>query len=136
MKDYENKINLLNLEHSRLNDLLRERNDLINKLESDSVEAVRKINHYKNYEIKISENEQTVRKLQDTVDKYRKDLDNWQNKYKESESKSREFENILFKNNQEKEKINSMFKAKNAEYDELRNQYSRLEPEIRRKKEM
>lgn len=37
MKDYENKINLLNLEHSRLNDLLRERNDLINKLESDSV---------------------------------------------------------------------------------------------------
>jgi hypothetical protein len=42
-------------------------------------------------------------------------------------------ENHLFKNTQEKEKLGSMIKMKNNEYEELRNQYSRLEPELRRK---
>ena len=36
IKDYESKIKLLNLETSRINDLLKERNDIITKLEKDS----------------------------------------------------------------------------------------------------
>lgn len=45
-------------------------------------------------------------------------------------------ENHLFKSTQEKEKLSSMIKVKNNEYDELRVQYSRLEPELRKKSEM
>jgi hypothetical protein len=53
-------------------------------------------------------------------------MDNWQQKYREADSKAREMENILFKNTQEKEKLGNMIKTKNNEYEELRNQYARL----------
>lgn len=45
-------------------------------------------------------------------------------------------ENHLFKSTQEKEKLSSMIKVKNNEYDDLRQQYSRLEPEIHKKREI
>lgn len=63
-------------------------------------------------------------------------MDNWQQKYREADSKAREMENFLFKNTQEKEKLGSMIKTKNNEYEQLRNQYAKLEPELRKKSEM
>lgn len=74
--------------------------------------------------------------MQDTNAALKREIDNWQQKYRDADSKAREMENHLFKNTQEKEKLSSMIKMKNNEYEELRNQYSRLEPELRRKGEM
>ncbi len=74
--------------------------------------------------------------MQETNNALKREIDNWQQKYRDADSKAREIENHLFKNTQEKEKLSSMIKMKNNEYEELRNQYSRLEPELRRKGEM
>jgi len=41
-----------------------------------------KINHYRNYEVKISEGEQVSAKLKDDVNKLRRDVENWQSKAK------------------------------------------------------
>jgi hypothetical protein len=43
---------------------------------------MRKINHYKNYELKINENELITNKLQENIEKLKRDIDGWQNKYK------------------------------------------------------
>lgn len=51
--------------------------------------------------------------MQDGNNALKKEIDSWQNKYREMESKAREFENHLFRNNQEKEKLSSMIKTKN-----------------------
>jgi hypothetical protein len=56
MKDLENKIAMLSQENSRLNTLIRSKNDDIETLEKEKVQMHTTINHYKNYEIKISEN--------------------------------------------------------------------------------
>lgn len=55
MKDLENKIAMLSQENSRLNTLIRTKNDDIEALEKEKVQMHTTINHYKNYEIKISE---------------------------------------------------------------------------------
>lgn len=55
MKDLENKIAMLSQENSRLNSLIRTKNDDIEALEKEKVQMHTTINHYKNYEIKISE---------------------------------------------------------------------------------
>lgn len=80
------------------------------------MELYSKINYYKNYEIKINENEQVVAKMQETNNSLKKEIDNWQQKYRDADSKAREMENHLFKNTQEKEKLGSMIKMKNNEY--------------------
>lgn len=54
MRDYENKIGLLTTELEKLNDLLKERNREIAGLEQEKLELYSKINHYKNYEMKIA----------------------------------------------------------------------------------
>lgn len=74
--------------------------------------------------------------MQEGNNSLKRELDGWQGKFRESEGKIREMENHLFKSTQEKEKLSSMIKVKNNEYDELRVQYSRLEPELRKKSEM
>ena len=86
--------------------------------------------------MKIAENEQLVARMQDGNNNLKKEIDNWQTKYREADNKARDFENHLFRNNQEKEKLSSMVKNKNNEYEELRSQYSRLEPEVRKKNEL
>ena len=136
MRDYEGKINLLTGELDKLNDLLRDRNKEIAAMEKEKLELYSKINHYKNYEIKISENEQTCKRLQESNNSLKRELDGWQSKFRESEGKVREAENHLFKSTQEKEKLSSMIKAKNNDYDELRAQLARMEPELRKKGEI
>ena len=74
--------------------------------------------------------------MQDGNNNLKKEIENWQIKFREADAKSREFENHLFRNNQEKEKLSNMVKSKNNDYDELRTQYARLEPEVRRKAEL
>ena len=86
--------------------------------------------------MKISENEALVAKMQEGNGNLKREIESWQAKYREADARGREFENHLFKNNQEKEKLSSMVKTKNTEYEELRTQYARLEPEIRRKNEI
>lgn len=136
VRDYENKIGLLTSELEKLNDLLKERNREIGQLEKEKLELYGQINHYKNYELKIAENEQLVARMQDGNSSLKQEIDSWQLKYREADAKARDFENHLFRNNQEKEKLNTMVRNKNSEYEELRNQYSRLEPEARRKNEL
>ena len=51
--------------------------------------------------------------MQDGNNNLKKEIDNWQTKYREADNKARDFENHLFRNNQEKEKLSSMVKNKN-----------------------
>jgi chromosome segregation ATPase len=136
VRDYENKIGLLTTELEKLNDLLKERNREIGGLEKEKLELYGKINHYKNYELKIAENEQLVGRMQEGNASLKREIDSWQAKFREADARARDFENHLFRNNQEKEKLSSMVKAKNSDYDELRTQLARLEPEVRRKNEL
>lgn len=53
MKDFEHKIIMLTQEIERLNQLINEKNALINNLERDQLDLHSKINHYKSYEQKI-----------------------------------------------------------------------------------
>lgn len=47
------------------------------------------INHYKNYEIKIQENENIVKRLNDQIQQLRNDGEGWQKKIKDAENKAR-----------------------------------------------
>lgn len=132
IKDLSNKINMMTQQKERLNNLLRSKNDDIKGLENEKLELHSKINHYRNYEVKISESEQITTKLKDDINKLRKDVENWQGRAKEYENKARELENHLYQNNSEKEKLSAMIKTKNNEYDDLRGRYARLEGDTRK----
>lgn len=67
---------------------------------------------YKNYEIKIYENEQTVNKLMNNIEICKKDIENWQNKFRNSEAKAKELENNLYSASQEKEKVGNIARVK------------------------
>jgi len=82
------------------------------------------INQYKSSEIKISENEALVKRLNEQILQLRGDNEGWQGRLRESENKFRELENHLFANNQEKEKLSSLIKTKASEYESLRSRYS------------
>ena len=47
---------------------------MIKNLENQKLELHSKINHYRNYEVKITENEQIATKLKDDITKLRKDV--------------------------------------------------------------
>lgn len=100
MKDLENKIAMLSQENSRLNTLIRTKNDDIEALEKEKVQMHTTINHYKNYEIKISESQSIVKRLNEQIVQLRGDNEGWQKKVREAENKFRELENHLFANNQ------------------------------------
>lgn len=90
IKDLSNKINVMTQQKERLNNLLRSKNDDIKGLENEKLELHSKINHYRNYEVKISESEQITTKLKDDINKLRKDVENWQGRAKDYENKARE----------------------------------------------
>jgi chromosome segregation ATPase len=71
-KDFENKVILLTQEIERLNSLIKAKNTDIDQLEEEKLTLHSKINHYKNFEIKINENEQMVDKLKSQNDKLKK----------------------------------------------------------------
>lgn len=68
-----------------------------------------------------------MKRLNDQIVQLRGDNDGWQKKIRDAENKSRELENHLFANNQEKEKLSSLIKTKANEYESLRSRYSELE---------
>ena len=72
--------------------------------------------HYRNYELKAAENEQVVSKLESQLTRASKDIENWQNKFKDAELKARELDNHLFTSTQEKEKLSTMIRNKSHEY--------------------
>lgn len=127
---------MLSQQNSRLNSLIRTKNDDIEALEKEKIEMYTKINHYKNYEIKITENEQVVKRLNDQIAQLKADAENWQKKLRDSDARAKEFENQLFKNNQEKERLTNMIKTKSNEYEILRNRYSELEINSRKVQEL
>jgi hypothetical protein len=57
-----------------LNQLIKNKNQDIDQLEGEKLELHSKVNHYKNYEIKINENEQIVTKLQNNVEIQKRDV--------------------------------------------------------------
>lgn len=116
--------------------MIRTKNDDIEALEKEKIEMYTKINHYKNYEIKITENEQVVKRLNDQIAQLKADAENWQKKLRDSDARAKEFENQLFKNNQEKERLTNMIKTKSNEYEILRNRYSELEINSRKVQEL
>lgn len=136
LRDYQNKIALLTTEMERLNDLLKDRNKEISQLENEKLEIYQQISYYKNYESKIGEKDQIISKNNETISALKRDIENWQIKTRDADSKARELENTLFRASQEKDKLSSMIKLKNSEHEALKGQYSRLEPEIRRKNEL
>ena len=52
--EYENRIKLLTEENDRLNNLISNKNEDIESLESSKIDLVTKVNHYKTYEAKTS----------------------------------------------------------------------------------
>ena len=56
-------------EIERLNNLLRAKNDDIGLLENEKLELHHKLTHYRNYELKASENEQAVQRLESNISK-------------------------------------------------------------------
>ena len=77
--------------------------------------------------MKISEGEQVTARLNNEISKLRGDIENWQEKTRQAENKARDMDRVLYENNNEKERLSSLIKSKNYEYEELRNKYSRLE---------
>lgn len=57
-----------------MNQLIKNKNQDIDQLEGEKLELHSKVNHYKNYEIKINENEQIVTKLQNNVEIQKRDV--------------------------------------------------------------
>ena len=57
-----------------MNQLIKNKNQDIDQLEGEKLELHSKVNHYKNYEIKINENQQIVTKLQNNVDIQKRDV--------------------------------------------------------------
>ena len=54
------------------------------------------INHYKNYEIKIAENENLVKRLNDQINNQKGELGNWERKVRENDHRNQEFERALY----------------------------------------
>lgn len=136
VRDFENKIAMLVQENERLNTLIRAKNDDIDQLEKDKLEMHAQVSHYKNYEIKINENEMLVKRLNDQIHNLKTENGNWERKLREVEGRSGEFERVLYENNKEKEKLSNMIKAKANEYDQLRSKYAQLESECRKASEL
>ena len=57
-----------------MNQLIKNKNQDIDQLEGEKLELHSKVNHYKNYEIKINENEQIVTKLKNNVEIQKRDV--------------------------------------------------------------
>lgn len=99
-------------EIDRLNNLIKTKNEDIGQLEKQKLQIHSAMTKYKNYEIKIYENEQIVAKLQNNIEICKKDIENWQNKFRTSEAKAKELENNLYSISQEKEKVNNIARNK------------------------
>lgn len=127
MRDLNSRINMLTQEKERLNNLIRSKNDDIQSLENEKLELHSKMNHYRNYEVKITESEQITTRLNSEIAKLRGDIESWQDKNRQAENKIRDMDRLLYENNNEKERLSSIIKNKNYEQEELRNKYSRLE---------
>ncbi len=92
--------------------MIKNKNEDLDQLEGEKLELHSKINHYKNYEIKINENEQLLGKLQNSNEALKRDIDNWTNKFRSADARTRELENALFTSNNEKDKLSMSFKSK------------------------
>ncbi len=69
--------------------MIRNKNDDLDQLEGEKLELHTKINHYKHYEIKINENEQLLGKLHNSNEALKRDIDNWTNKYRSADARTR-----------------------------------------------
>lgn len=132
LKDNQNKIALMTQEIDRLNNLIKTKNDDIEQLEKEKLELHTAMNKYKNYEIKIYENQQTAAKLQNNIEICKKDIENWQNKYRTSEAKAKELENNLYAASQQKEKVGNIARAKTQECEQLKNRIVFMQGEIKK----
>jgi predicted RNase H-like nuclease (RuvC/YqgF family) len=119
-----------------LNSLIENKNEDIESLESSKIDLVTKINHYKNYEVKVNEYESVIKKLSDNIEAAKRDLDVYQNKCRGYENKIREMENNVNYTQQEKERLNGLNKNKSNEIEEYKNRLSKLEQEYRRMQEV
>lgn len=75
VKEFENKIAMLVQENERLNGLIRTKNDDIEQLEKDKLQLHTEMMKYKNYEHKITENEQIVSRLNDQLSNIKREKD-------------------------------------------------------------
>lgn len=115
VKNYQHKLTLSEEEIERLNKLIAVKNEDIDQLEKEKVEMLSEMNYYKNYENQIREYEQDIEKMRNVIDTNRKEIENWQNKFRASDGKVRELENALFVQNQEKEKLGTVARTKSNE---------------------
>lgn len=115
VKNYQHKLTLSEEEIERLNKLIAVKNEDIDQLEKEKVEMLSEMNYYKNYENQIREYEQDIEKMRNVIDTNRKEIENWQNKFRASDGKVRELENALFVQNQEKEKLGTVARNKSNE---------------------
>jgi len=91
---------------------------------------------YKNYEVKITESEQTMGHLNNQISNLKNEIEVWRQKFTEAERKAHERDTELFTILQEKDRVSNMVKAKNSENDELRTRYNMLEEELRQIQEL
>ncbi len=75
-------------------------------------------------------------KLQNTNEILKRDVDNWQNKYRSADAKVREMENQLFVVNNEKGKLTTMVRTKIDDWESLKAMYESMEGEMRQVNEL
>jgi chromosome segregation ATPase len=136
LKDLENKIALMTQENDRLNNLIKNKNDDLAQLEREKIELYSQVNKYKNYEPKMQENEQAIAQLKQALNKAQAQAGEAEQRIRAAENRHKDLENNLYSQSQEKEKVNSIARAKTQEAEELRNRYNEAQNELRKLPEL
>jgi chromosome segregation ATPase len=116
-------------EIERLNNVIRSKTEDIAKLQERCRDMEDQVAFLKSHETKLIESQRTIDSLTITINEFKRNVQNEQDKARAIDGRARELETHLFSSTQEKEKLATLLKQKGFEYDELRNKFSRLEQE-------
>lgn len=136
VQEYEATIALLTQEIERLNNMIRTKSDECDRMGNKIRGLDDQINFLKAHETKLQENERVINNLNITVNEFKRNIQNEQDKARSLEGRLRDVESNLINVNQEKERITREFKQRCFDFDELKNRYGRLEQEIYQLKEV
>ena len=130
VQEYEATIALLTQEIERLNNMVRAKAEECDRMGHKIRGLDDQINFLKAHEIKLQENERVINTLNISVNEFKRNMTNEQDKSRSMEGRLRDIESNLINVNQEKERITRDFKQKCFDFDELKNRYGRLEQEM------
>jgi chromosome segregation ATPase len=91
-RDYENKINMLTQELERVNNVVRGKNQDLERATLTIRNIEEEMLYLRGYETKIAESEKTIITLNQTVDNIKREGTKWEDKIRTTESRCRELE--------------------------------------------